>query len=235
MLTSDFSPYFNQNHGNHNACGFGQFPACCPCTGGGAWAAGSAWATGANPVDPYPNQNPDCLNGCLGANGPDCPKCPWADCCRVYGGLINANATNILIPTCSRGNAIPLDGSLPMLNVSFVGVNNLRVQCSGTYQLTIFGNFSVGTLGTGILKFYVKANGHVVEESAVDLWVNATSGPKYSFERTVFVRLCADTTLAMAVDAGVETCVPGSTNFLLEIPARGFHMEIKRVGSFTGN
>ena len=227
-MTPDFSSCFNQGN-----AGFGPV---------GNWGGGQTGRE--NPVDPYPNPNPDCINGCIQGNNPDCPKCPWADCCKVYGGLINSNAIEMWIPLCSRGHNIPLDGPLPTQNVALNGINNLRVQCSGTYQITIFGNFSVfGQSGVYPLQFYVKANGHRIEESVVGLDVSPDGPDEYSFERTVFVRLCANTTLAMTVDQWFPDCPPGGiqpgpypvpNQIRLDIPAKGFHMEIKRVGSFTG-
>jgi len=123
-----------------------------------------------------------------------------------------------------EGTVLAMDAPLQLQHVAFSGNSTLSVQCSGTYELTFFGNFefSVDTR----LTFYVKANGTTLPETVV--FKDVTGNELDSFERTVLVHLCAQTNLVAVVDNA--TTANGGNSGTLRIPANGVHLQIVRVG-----
>jgi hypothetical protein len=125
----------------------------------------------------------------------------------------------------TQGHQIPMDAPLPLQNVGFSG-DTLYIQCSGTYELTFFGNFSFSANSN--LTFYVKANGKRLDDTVIQK--DVTADEQDSFERTVIVNLCANTTLRGIVD-NAEAAAGGATG-TLTIPPNGVHLEVIRIGSY---
>ena len=225
-------------------------PGCCPNKFPPGWpCCDDESKRRRNRCVPPPFVNTECENGCL-ADGPGCPKCPWIDCCAVYGGMKISDSQNIVIPLCAQGVSLGLNSTLPSKDITFNGNNTLLIQCSGTYELTFFGNFK-STNYDANLTFFVRANGTRLPETVVNLDIRANTD--YSFERTVLVHLCANTTLAAVVDhngrnhtvaagasnpdcsdenAPIAPATPASNPLLLRVPSNGIHLEVIRVGSY---
>jgi len=125
----------------------------------------------------------------------------------------------------TTGRTIPMDSPLALQNVSFSG-ESLNIQCSGTYQLTFFGNFRFSA--DSHLTFYVRANGRRLEETVVEKDTVANAWD--SFERTVIVRLCPNTFLRGVVDNA--TTANGGASGVLTIPPNGVHLAVIRIGRF---
>ena len=121
----------------------------------------------------------------------------------------------------SVGTILSMDTPFPLQNVGFNGNGILSIQCSGTYELTFFGNFMFSEDTT--LTFYINANGVTLPETVVILDVEADT--QTSFERSVLVRLCAQTNLVGVVD-NAEDGASGT----LTIPPNGVHMWVTRIG-----
>ena len=119
-----------------------------------------------------------------------------------------------------------MDAPLPLQNVGFNGNNTITIQCSGTYEITFFGNFRFSA--DTCLTFYVKANGRRIDDTVVQKEVTANTID--SFERTVIVNLCANTALSGVVDNGCQSS--GGASGTLTIPANGVHLEVIRIGEF---
>jgi len=117
-----------------------------------------------------------------------------------------------------------MDAPLPLQNVGFSGNSTLNIQCTGTYRLTFFGNFSFSA--NSRLTFYIKANGTTLPETVVERDVAANV--QDSFERSVLIHLCANTNLIASVDNA--TAADGGANGLLSIPANGVHLTVERIG-----
>ena len=174
--------------------------------------------------------DPDPVCGCL-ADGKDCPKCPWLDCCAVYGGMIRSEQRDVQVTAGLRGVSLGMDAPLASKNVSFNGDNLLSVECAGTYEVTFFGNFKISR--NARLTFYVKANGSRLNETVATL--DARAGMAYSFERSVFVHLCAGSFLNPVVDIDWLDCgedAEPACVALLSILGRGTHLSVHRVGSY---
>jgi len=123
----------------------------------------------------------------------------------------------------TTGRTIPMDAPLPLQNIGFSG-ESLTIQCSGTYELTFFGNFRFSA--DSHLSFYVRANGRRLEDTVVEKDVTANTWD--SFERTVIVRLCANTFLRGVVDNA--TAANGGATGILTIPPNGVHLSVIRIG-----
>ena len=147
------------------------------------------------------------------------------DQCAVFGGMFRSGPQMIDISAGTLGTTLAMDAPLPLANVNFTGNSTLSIQCSGTYELTFFGNFSFSA--NSHLTFYVKANGTTLTETVVEKDVAA--GVQDSFERSVIVHLCANTSLIAAVDNASTT--NGGANGRLTIPANGVHLEVIRIGA----
>ena len=121
------------------------------------------------------------------------------------------------------GRTIPMDAPLALQNVSFSG-ETLNIQCSGTYQLTFFGNFRFSA--DSRLTFYVRANGSRLDDTVV---IKDTIANQWdSFERTVIVRLCSNTFLRGVVDNA--SAAAGGATGTLTIPPNGVHLSVIRIG-----
>jgi len=125
----------------------------------------------------------------------------------------------------TTGRTIAMDSPLPLQNIGFSG-ETLTIQCAGTYQLTFFGNFRFST--DTHLSFYVKANGRRLEDTVIQKDVTANAWD--SFERTVIVQLCANTSLRGVVDNA--TAANGGASGTLTIPANGVHLSAVRIGRY---
>ena len=136
-------------------------------------------------------------NGGAGGNGPcppdqcSCPSNPWVDCSAVFGGMYRSSNNTMHLSSGANGQTISLDAPFPLQNVGFSGNSTLGIQCSGTYELTFFGNFSFSS--DTVLMFYVTANGTRLDETIV--LKSAIANDDTTFERSVIVRLCANTSL----------------------------------------
>jgi len=126
----------------------------------------------------------------------------------------------------TTGETLAMDAPLPLQNVGFTGNNTITIQCSGTYEITFFGNFRFSA--DTHLTFYVKANGRRIDDTVVEKDVTANTID--SFERTVIVNLCANTALSGVVD-NANAAAGGATG-TLTIPANGVHLEVIRIGEF---
>jgi len=187
-------------------------------------------------------------NGCFNDHV-CCPKNPWMDCSTVYGGMSSGGSQTIHLTPNARGTPLGMSAPLPSRNVNFNGSNTLTVLCAGTYKLTFFGNFRFAC--NGMLRFYVRANGEMLNGTVVQLCVYA--GKYQSFEVSVIVRICANTNLAPLVDNGVPghccsgfspcTCMPSGTPPSppiccdgmpgdLFIPNNGMHLTVQRIGPY---
>jgi hypothetical protein len=124
-----------------------------------------------------------------------------------------------------QGTVLAMDAPLPLQHVGFNGNSSLTIQCSGTYEVTFFGNFEFNA--DSHLTFYVKANGQRLTETVVEK--NVTAGDMDSFERTVLIHLCANTNLIAVVDNA--TAANGGANGILRIPENGVHLEVIRIGN----
>ena len=146
------------------------------------------------------------------------------DCASVFGGMYRSEAWHEELAAGANAR-LPLDAPLPTQNVGFTG-ETLVVQCSGTYQLTFFGNYTFSS--NSRLTFYITANGRTLPESVVEKATTLNAAD--SFERTVIVSLCANTTLRALVQnaSGSEG---GFTGFL-SIPENGMHLQVIRIGAF---
>ncbi|MCL1952717.1 MAG: hypothetical protein FWF60_07805 [Oscillospiraceae bacterium] len=119
-----------------------------------------------------------------------------------------------------------MDAPLPLQNVGFNGNNTITIQCSGTYEITFFGNFRFSA--DTHLTFYVKANGRRLDDTVVEK--DVTANTLDSFERTVIVPLCANTSLSGVVDNASPA--NGGASGILTIPPNGVHLEVIRIGDF---
>jgi len=126
----------------------------------------------------------------------------------------------------TTGEPLAMDAPLPLQNVGFNGNNTISIQCSGTYEITFFGNFRFSA--DTRLTFYVKANGRRIDDTVVEKDVTANTID--SFERSVIVTLCANTALSAVVDNA--NLANGGANGTLTIPANGVHLEVIRIGDF---
>ena len=122
------------------------------------------------------------------------------------------------------GTTLEMDAPLPLQNVGFTGNSTLNIMCTGTYELTFFGNFSFDA--STRLTFFIKANGVLLPESVVEKDVIANV--QDSFERSVIVHLCANTNLIAAVDNA--SAAVGGANGTLAIPMNGVHLGVVRIG-----
>ncbi|MDR1928350.1 MAG: hypothetical protein LBQ33_06920 [Oscillospiraceae bacterium] len=152
------------------------------------------------------------------ADAASCPHNPLLDYSAVYGGMYRSDEFNFELLSGTTNYLLQMDSPLPLKNVGFTP-STLTIQCSGTYELTFFGNFSYS--GDAAMNFYVKANGKKIEESEVIL--NAIPGQLQSFERTVIVHLPANTSL----QAFLDTTEAGE----LYSPENGIHLEVRRIGA----
>ena len=198
---------------------------------GGGWPGGG-WPGGFCPPCPPQNNNCSCTCECPGGSGfcgpdaPSCNRCPWLDAASVFGGMYRSEAQLRELAAGVTGEPLAMDAPLPMQNVGFNGNNTITIQCSGTYELTFFGNFRFSA--DTHLTFYVKANGRSLDETAVEKDVTANTID--SFERTVIVHLCANTSLSGVVDNAAPA--NGGASGTLFIPANGVHLEVIRIGDF---
>ncbi|MDR2686883.1 MAG: hypothetical protein LBB75_03965 [Oscillospiraceae bacterium] len=126
----------------------------------------------------------------------------------------------------TTGDPLAMDAPLPLQNVGFNGNNTITIQCSGTYEITFFGNFRFSA--DSRLTFYVKANGRRIDDTVVEKDVTANTID--SFERTVIVNLCANTSLSAVVDNA--SAANGGASGTLTIPANGVHLEVIRIGDY---
>jgi len=196
--------------------------------GSGGWGSGSwgssGWGGGRNPMcEPCP----PCETGpgnCQ-ADAPSCPRAPWLDCASIFGGMFRKELWEDNLPAGTTGRNLPLDAPLPSQNLGFTG-DNIVIQCSGTYQITFFGNYKFSS--NSLLTFYVKANGRTLEETVVEK--TTTLNETDSFERTVIISLCANTTLRVQVDNAESG--NGGFDGDLTIPAYGMHLSVMRIGAF---
>ncbi len=125
----------------------------------------------------------------------------------------------------TMGVSLAMDAPLPLQNVGFNGNNTITIQCSGTYEITFFGNFTFSA--DTRLTFYVKANGRKIDDTVVEK--DADANTMDSFERTVIVNLCANTALSGVVDNAAPA--DGGASGVLTIPANGVHLEVIRIGN----
>ena len=215
---------------------------CPPCPwpgGGGGWPGGPGggwpgWGGGFCP--PCPPQNNNCCCDCTsccgtggGACGPDnpsCNRCPWLDAASVFGGMYRSESQQRELAAGTTGDPLAMDAPLPLQNVGFNGNNTITIQCSGTYEITFFGNFRFSA--DTHLTFYVKANGRRLDDTAVEKDVTANTID--SFERTVIVSLCANTFLSAGV--ANATAANGGASGTLFIPPNGMHLEVIRIGEY---
>jgi len=142
----------------------------------------------------------------------------------VFGGMYRSGNNTMHLSSGSNGQTISMDAPLPLQNVGFTGNSTLAIQCSGTYELTFFGNFSFSA--DTVLMFYVTANGTRLDETIV--LKSAIANDDTSFERSVIVRLCANTSLTARVDNAPAS--EGGADGILEIPPHGFHLSAVRIG-----
>jgi hypothetical protein len=178
----------------------------------------------------YPSVPPLCQpcddgNGNCSADSCNCPRTPWLDCASTFGGMFRSELLQDNLPAGTTGRTLVMDSPLPLQNVGFSG-DTLIVQCSGTYELTFFGNFRFSA--NSHLTFYVKANGHKLDDTVIEK--DTVSNTIDSFERTVIVRLCANTSLRGIVDNAAAA--DGGASGTLTIPANGVHLEIIRIGAY---
>ena len=124
------------------------------------------------------------------------------------------------------GEPLAMDAPLPLQNVGFNGNNTITILCSGTYQLTFFGNFRFST--DTKLTFYVRANGSTLNDTVVVK--DVTANTMDSFERSVIVTLPANTSLAAFVDNALAA--NGGQSGSLYIPPNGVHLAVVRIGEF---
>ena len=227
---------FRQQCQNSGGSG-GFFCPPCPWPGGswpgGGWPGGG-WPGGGFFCPPCPPQNNvccDCTSCCGSGNGcgpdsPSCNRCPWLDAASVFGGMYRSEAQQRLLEAGTTGEPLAMDAPLPLQNVGFNGNNTITIQCSGTYEITFFGNFRFSD--DTRLTFYVKANGRRIDDTVVEKDVTANTID--SFERTVIVNLCANTSLSAVVDNA--SVADGGATGTLSIPANGVHLEVIRIGDF---
>jgi len=126
----------------------------------------------------------------------------------------------------ATGDPLAMDAPLPLQNIGFNGNNTISILCSGTYEITFFGNFQFSE--DTHLTFYVNANGQRLPGTVVEKDVVANTID--SFERTVIVALCGNTALAGLVDNA--SMANGGADGTLTIPANGMHLEVIRIGEF---
>ena len=193
---------------------------------GGGWPGGG-WPGGFCP--PCPPQNCACTCDCSGggacpADAPSCNRCPWLDAASVFGGMYRAGILQRFIEAGASGDPLAMDAPLPMQNIGFNGNNTITILCSGTYEITFFGNFRFSA--DTHLTFYVRANGLRLDETVVEK--DVTADVTDSFERTVIVSLCANTSLTGVVDNA--SAANGGADGTLTIPANGMHLEVIRIG-----
>ncbi|MDR1735006.1 MAG: hypothetical protein LBR73_09040 [Oscillospiraceae bacterium] len=192
-------------------------------TGVGGWGCFPSWY---NPCSPCPcgiGLPPGTTCGSGGDSSCDqgtCPHNPLFDCTAIFGGMYSAEAFTYTFTTATRRFLLNLDSPLPLHHVGF-GSSALTIQCGGTYILTFFGNFNFAASSTTRLVFYIKANGKTIPESTVIL--DSDSTRYQSFERTVIVKFCANTT----IQAFLDTDGAGT----LSVPDNGFHVQVQRVGA----
>ena len=141
--------------------------------------------------------------------------------------MFRSGILDIDLTAGTSGTALAMDAPLPLQNVGFSGNNTLTIQCSGTYELTFFGNFTFSN--DSHLTFYVNANGTRLTETVVEK--DVAGGIQDSFERSVIVRLCANTSLTAVVDNAEQS--EGGSDGTLVVPPNGMHLEVVRVGAFT--
>jgi len=139
--------------------------------------------------------------------------------------MFRSGILDIDLTAGTSGTALAMDAPLPLQNVGFSGNNTLTIQCSGTYELTFFGNFTFSN--DSHLTFYVNANGTRRTETVVEK--DVAGGIQDSFERSVIVHLCANTFLSGVVD--VASLANGGDGGRLTIPANGVHLEVIRIGA----
>ncbi|MCL2299742.1 MAG: hypothetical protein FWC27_06300, partial [Firmicutes bacterium] len=157
---------------------------------------------------------------------PGCNRCPWLDAASVFGGMYRSGVLQRDLAAGAAGDPLAMDAPLPLQNVGFNGNNTISILCSGTYEITFFGNFQFSS--DTHLTFYVKANGQRLDDTAVERDVTANTID--SFERTVIVALCANTALTGVVDNASPA--NGGAGGTLTIPSNGMHLEVIRIGDF---
>jgi len=138
--------------------------------------------------------------------------------------MYRAGILQRFLPAGATGDPLAMDAPLPMQNVGFNGNNTITILCSGTYEITFFGNFRFSA--DTHLTFYVRANGLRLDETVVEK--DVTADVTDSFERTVIVSLCANTSLTGVVDNA--SAANGGADGTLTIPANGMHLEVIRIG-----
>ncbi|MCL2195412.1 MAG: hypothetical protein FWB76_05615 [Oscillospiraceae bacterium] len=143
----------------------------------------------------------------------------------MFGGMYRSGNNSMAMASATNGQTINMDAPLPLQNVAFSGNSTLGIQCSGTYELTFFGNFSFSS--DTVLMFYVTANGTRLDETIV--LKSAIANDDTTFERSVIVRLCANTSLSARVDNAPTS--EGGADGTLEIPPHGFHLSAVRIGA----
>jgi len=143
----------------------------------------------------------------------------------VFGGIYRSELWQEELAAGTIGRTIPMDSPLALQNVNFSG-DTLTIQCSGTYQLTFYGNFRFSA--DSHLTFYVRANGRRLEETVTQKDVTANTWD--SFERTVILQLCPNTSLRGVVDNA--TTANGGATGTITIPANGVHLSVIRIGRY---
>ena len=196
-----------------------------PCSGGGGsgWPGcgggwGGGWGGGGWGGGWGGFQRCNCSCDCTNVDAPNCPRNPFVDCAAVFGGMHRSDAFTFTLASATQNYLLQMDSPLPLRHVGFTP-STLTVQCSGTYEITFFGNFSFSAANAQ-LSFYVKANGRRIEETQVEL--TSIQNNMMSFERSVIVRLPANTSL----QAFLDTSAPGTLSF----PPNGLHLEVTRIG-----